>query len=178
MTEEINKSARKKQIDLIDSKIIRILQEDGRLSNTEIARNLDISEATVRTRIKRLIDEGFIQIVAVSDPFKLGFEITGDLYIHAEMQKINQVIDALKSFRELWYIIMTTGEANINAEFVVRSLSDLHELVYDRISAIDGVTRIDISVITRYVKRKYDYGTALDDPESPIDPSVKDNRRR
>ena len=47
MTEEINKSAKKKQIDLIDSKIIRILQEDGRLSNTEIARNLDISEATI-----------------------------------------------------------------------------------------------------------------------------------
>ena len=69
---------KKKDIDAIDGKMINLLQKDGRLSNIEIAKEPAISEATVRTRLKRLLGEEYIQIVAVSDPFKLGFEMAGD----------------------------------------------------------------------------------------------------
>jgi len=160
MKKNIPKNVKKKGIDGIDSGMIKLLQQDGRLSNTEIAKKLDISEATVRTRLKRLIDEEYIQIVAVSNPFKLGFEITGDLYIHVEMKKIESILRELKKIKELWYIVMTTGEIDINAEFVVRSLEELNDLVYNKISKIDGIIRVETSVIMNYVKRKYDYGTA------------------
>ncbi|MDY6879235.1 MAG: Lrp/AsnC family transcriptional regulator [Desulfatiglans sp.] len=159
---EAEKSRKKKHIDQIDAKIINLLQKDGRLSNTEIGKKLRISEATVRSRIKRLVEDEYIQIVAVSNPFNLGFGIAGDLYIQAEMKKVNTVVRELKRFRELWYIIMTTGETNINAEFVVKSLEDLNDLVYNRLSKIDGVLKVDISVITKFAKRKYDFGTGLD----------------
>ncbi|MCJ7772100.1 MAG: Lrp/AsnC family transcriptional regulator, partial [Desulfobacterales bacterium] len=149
----------KKSIDSIDSKMISLLQKDGRISNIEIAKQLGISEATVRTRLKRLIDEEFIQIVAVSNPFRLGFEITGDLYIHVEMKKVDAVINELKKIKALWYIVMTTGDNNINAEFVVKTLADLDELVYSRISNIDGVLRVETSVIMKYIKRNYEFGT-------------------
>ena len=95
------KEIRRKSIDLIDSKMIHLLQKDGRVANTEIAKRLEISEATVRSRLKRLIEEGFIQIVAVSNPFKLGFEIAGDLYIHVEMKKVDNILDKLKKLKEL-----------------------------------------------------------------------------
>jgi Lrp/AsnC family transcriptional regulator, regulator for asnA, asnC and gidA len=157
-----NKTARKKNLDLTDSRMIALLQKDGRISNTEIAKRLEISEATVRSRLKRLIDEEYIQIVAVSNPLKLGFEMTGDLYIHVEMKKIDHVIRELKKFKELWYIVMTTGDANINAEFVVKTRDELNELVYDKISKIDGIIRIETSIIMKYVKRKYDFGTSAD----------------
>ncbi len=152
----------KPAIDQIDSRIIAILQKDGRLPNIEIAKMLDISEATVRGRIRRLIDNGYMQIVAVSNPFMLGFEMTGDLYIHVEMKKLDHVLAELEKMNELWYIIMTTGEASINAEFVVKTREDLNDLVYNRISRIDGVLRIETSLIMQYVKRRYDYGTALE----------------
>jgi len=159
---QAEKSGGEKHIDQVDSKIINLLQKDGRLSNTEIGKKLKISEATVRARIKRLVEDDYIQIVAVSNPFNLGFEIAGDLYIQAEMKKVNNVVRELKKFKELWYIIMTTGETNINAEFVVRSLEDLNDLVYNRLSKIDGIIKVDISVITKFAKRKYDFGTGLD----------------
>ena len=159
MLENNNK---KKNIDQIDSQIISLLQSDGRISNTDIAKSLGISEATVRTRLKRLIDEDYIQIVAVSNPFKLGFEIAGDLYIHVEMKKIDKVIKELKKFKEIWYIVLTTGNTNINAEFVVKTLEDLNDLVYNKISKIDGIIRVNSSVIMTFVKRKYDFGTAFD----------------
>ncbi len=155
------KKEKKKILDQIDSQMISLLQKDGRLSNTEIAKKLNISEATVRTRLKRLIDDKYIQIVAVSNPFKLGFDITGDLYIHVEMKKIDSAIQELKKIKELWYIVITTGEANINAEFVAQTLEDLNDLIYNRISRIDGVMRVETSVIMNFVKRKYDFGTAL-----------------
>jgi Lrp/AsnC family transcriptional regulator for asnA, asnC and gidA len=154
-------SARKKDIDRVDAGIIHMLQKDGRVSNTEISKQMNISEATVRSRLKRLIDGGYIQIVAVSNPLKLGFNITGDLYIHVEMKKIDKVIQELRKIKELWYIVMTTGNTDINAEFIVKSLEDLNDLVYNRLNRIDGVLRVDTSVILKFIKRDYDFGTGL-----------------
>ncbi len=156
------KNSKKRNITLVDSRIINLLQKDGRLSNTEIAKKLGISEATVRSRLKRLIDDEYIQIVAVSNPFKLGFEIAGDLYIHVEMKKVDRVIRELKKLKELWYIVVTTGDTNLNAEFVVKTREDLNDLVYNKISKIDGIIRVESSVIMKFAKRRYDFGTALD----------------
>ena len=152
----------KRNIDELDANIIAILQKDGRTSNTDIAKLLDVSEATIRGRVKRLTEDEIIQIVAVSNPLKLGFEITGDLYITVDMKKMDNVIAELRNFRELWYIVATTGRFNINAEFVVRDLEALNDLVYNRLSHIDGIEQIETSVIMKYIKRRYDFGTPLE----------------
>lgn len=161
-SEKKNRRIKTKEIDRVDHQLIRLLQKDGRLSHIELAKKIGISETTVRTRLKRLVEEEIIQVVAVANPLKLGFEVTGDLYIHAEMKKITQVLSELKKFRELWYIVMTTGETNINAEFVVENFEALNELIFNRISKIDGVIRTEISVIMKYEKRAYDFGTPAD----------------
>ena len=150
----------KKRIDSVDSMIIKLLQKDGRLTNTEIAKQLDISEATVRVRLKKLIDEEIIQIVAVSNPYKLGFEITGDLHITIELNKIDLTITELKKLKELWFIVKTSGKASINAEFIVRSRDELNDLMYKKISSIDGILHVESTIILDYEKRKYDYGTS------------------
>lgn len=156
------KDIKKKGIDSTDSRIISILQKDGRASNTDIARELNISEATVRGRIKRLIDEQYMQIVAVANPFRTGFEIAGDLYINVNMKMIDSVLCELGKIRELWYIVMTTGETNINAEFIVKSLDELHDLVYNRLSRIEGILNVETAIIMKYIKRNYEFGTAFE----------------
>ena len=155
------KSSKPKTIDALDNKIIKLLQKDGRISNTDMAKSLKMSEAAIRARVKRLIDEEIVQIVAVRNPLRLGFHITGDLYIDVEMAKIDRVLEALQRLPELWYIVMTTGETNINAEFVVKSLDDLNDLVYHKMSAIDGIRKVSTSVIMKYVKRNYEFGTGF-----------------
>jgi len=151
--------SKEKQIDDLDAGIISRLQIDGRTSNTELAKALKVSEATIRARLKRLTYDNIIQIVAVSNPFKLGFEVTGDLNIRVDMKKMDNVVAALNDFSELWYIVVTTGVCNINAEFVVKNLAELHDLVYNRLSLIDGIEQIDTSIIMKYIKRRYDFGT-------------------
>ncbi|MFZ5572072.1 MAG: Lrp/AsnC family transcriptional regulator [Thermodesulfobacteriota bacterium] len=155
------KNPKRRAIDRIDARIITLLQKDGRLSNTDIAKQLGLSEATVRSRLKRLMEEEFIQIVAVSNPLKLGFEITGDLYIRAELRKIQTVIQELKKIQALWYIVLTTGETSINAEFVVTTRDELNDLIFNRISRIDGVLNIETRIILAYEKRRYEFGTAV-----------------
>jgi len=159
-------SRKKKPISRTDCQIIRLLQKDGRISNTTIAEKLGISEATVRARLKRLIEDQVIQIVAVSNPLKLGFEIVGVINIQVDIKKAENVIKELKKLKELWYIVVTTGSSDINVEFNLRSLDELHILLLEKINKIDGIIRTDTSLIMRFIKRQYDWGTALDRDET------------
>lgn len=153
---------RKKPIDQTDCEMIRMLQKDGRVSNTDIAKHIGISEATVRTRLNRLIKEEYIQIVAVSNPMKLGFEIVGTIRIQVDIKKMKSVIDELKKLKPLWHIVQTTGGTGIDTEFVLKSLDDLNDLIFNKINRIGGVQKTETSLFLKYIKRQYDWGTAFD----------------
>lgn len=85
----ITKKMRKNKIkiDTVDSEIILLLQNDGRISNSAIAKKLGMAESTVRIRLKRLIDNKIVQIVAVSNPFDLGFQVAGNFKITIDLKK-------------------------------------------------------------------------------------------
>jgi Lrp/AsnC family transcriptional regulator for asnA, asnC and gidA len=157
-----NGSNRKKAIDALDCRMIEILQKDGRISNTEIAKAIGISEATVRARLNRLIEEGFIQIVAVSNPLKLGYEIVGNIRIHVDIKKTERILRELRTIKALWYIVQTTGGTGIDGEFVLKNLEELNDLIFEKINKIDGVLRTETNLFLNFVKRQYDWGTALE----------------
>ena len=152
-----------KPLDRIDREIIKLLQKDGRVSNTEMAKVIDISEATVRTRLSRLIEEEIIQIVAVSNPLKLGFNVVGHLRIHVEIGWIDQVAAQLKNIQALWFIVITSGASTgIDAEFNVESMADLNELVLNQVGNISGVKSVETTLTLDFVKRRYNWGTGFD----------------
>jgi Lrp/AsnC family transcriptional regulator for asnA, asnC and gidA len=156
-----NASGKKRVLDQLDCRMIELLQKDGRISNTDIAKKIGMSEATVRTRLNRLIQEEFIQIVAVSNPIKLGFKIVGNIRIHVEIKKMNSIIKELKKLKPLWFVVQTTGGTGIDTEFVAKSLDELNELIFEKINKIDGVIKTETSLFLNYIKRQYDWGTAL-----------------
>ena len=149
-----NSTSKKKALDSVDCQMIQLLQKDGRIPNTEIAKNIGISEATVRTRLNRLIEEKYIQIVAVSDPIKLGFDIVGNIRIHVEIKKMAKIIRELKKLKPLWFIVQTTGGTGIDTEFVVKSLDELNELIFEKINRIDGIIKTETSLFLKYIKRR------------------------
>ncbi len=69
----------RKVIDDFDSQIIHLLKQNGRMPNTEIGKRLNLSDTAIRKRIKRLVDNEIIQIVAVVNQLKLGYEIEGNI---------------------------------------------------------------------------------------------------
>ena len=152
----------KVKIDQTDCKIIELLQKDGRMPNTMIAKKLGVSEATVRSRLNRLTKEEYIQIVAVSNPLKLGFEVVGMLKIDVDIKKIDAVSKELSKIDQIWYIVHVTGSAYIYAEFNAKSIDDLNEVIANKINKIDGLLKTDTSLVLKFVKRRYDWKTAID----------------
>jgi len=152
----------KGKIDQTDCKIIELLQKDGRMPNTMIAKKLGISEATVRSRLNRLTKEEYIQIVAVSNPLKLGFEVVGMLKIDVDIKKIDTVSKELSKIDQIWYIVHATGSAYIYAEFNAKSIDDLNDVIANRINKIDGLLKTETSLVLKFVKRRYDWKTAIE----------------
>ena len=146
-----------KRIDATDMKIIRLLQKNGRMSNTEIAKQTGVSETTVRYRLQRLTREDFIQIVAMVNPLKLGFGIEGIIRIKADIKAIDQVAEKLKAIDSLYFVARSMGAYDFDAEYYVKSSSELKELI-DTINAMQGVTDTDVSTVLDYVKERYDFG--------------------
>jgi len=155
-------SSSTKKLDRLDCQLIRLLQQDGRMPNNAIAQKLAISEFTVRRRLKRLLDNEVIRIVAVADPIDLGFEIAGNLKIRIDLKKTDQVLEQLKQIDALIWVALTTGGTDVDADFVARSLKEFQELIFKRISRIDGVLSTETSLMVDLVKDTYDWGTAWD----------------
>ena len=150
------------RLDPLDCKLVRLLQEDGRMPNTAIAEKLNISEYTVRNRLKRLLDSQTIKIVAVANPIDLGFEIAGNLKIRIDLKEADSVLAELKKIDALIWVALTTGGSDIDVEFVTRSLKEFHNLIFNKISKIEGVVSTETSLMLDLVKDTYDWGTAWD----------------
>ena len=149
----------KKKIDNIDGKIIALLQMDGRMPNKRIAEKVGIAESTVRSRLDKLIKNRLIRIVAVSEPFDLGFEIAGNIKINIDIKKVDNVLKKLKDMKEIWYAVMTTGRIDIDADFIVESREELRTLILDKINKIDGVNTTETAMIVEFIKKEYTWGT-------------------
>ena len=145
-------------IDEIDAQIIHALKQNGRIPNTEIAKQLNVSEAAVRKRLKRLVEEEIIQIVAVVNHLKLGYELEGNIKIKIDTTKAENVKRRLNELENLWYIAYLTGAADFDVEFNVQSQEEMRTLI-ERINAIDGVKEVATSVRLQLVKNRYDWET-------------------
>ncbi len=138
-------------------RIIELLQGDGRMSYSAIAKDVGLSEAAVRHRVQKLIEGGVVQIVAVTDPMQMGFarqamigiKVTGD---------VQEVAAKLGEMDELDYIVITTGRFDILAELVATSDDELLDTISQRVSTIDGVVSTETFVYMRLVKQTYAWG--------------------
>jgi Lrp/AsnC family transcriptional regulator for asnA, asnC and gidA len=138
-------------------RIIELLQGDGRMSYSAIAKDIGLSEAAVRHRVQKLIEGGVVQIVAVTDAMQMGFarqamvgiKVTGD---------VQEVAAKLGAMDELDYIVITTGRFDILAELVATSDDELLDIISRRVSTIEGVVSTETFVYMRLVKQTYAWG--------------------
>src|SRR2546422_8184345 len=106
------RTRRPDELSALDKRIIEHLQEDGRRPFTQIAAALGVSEAAVRARTNRLVERGFLQIVGVADPEKLGFQ-QALIGVRCEPGKLLSVADALSALNEVDYVVITAGRFDI-----------------------------------------------------------------
>ncbi len=144
-------------LDDVSKKIIEQLQHDGRMSYAAIGKAVGLSEAAVRQRVQRLLENGVMQIVAVTDPLQLGFARQAMIGIRTEGD-LEPIAEKLSAMPEVDYVIMTAGSFDILAEAVCESDDHLLELLSKRIRAIEGVRSTESFVYLKLQKQTYSWG--------------------
>jgi Lrp/AsnC family transcriptional regulator for asnA, asnC and gidA len=143
--------------DDVSKAIIAQLQDDGRRSYASIGQAVGLSEAAVRQRVQKLVDNGVVQIVAVTDPMQLGFARQAMIAISASGD-IEAIADQLAKIDEVDYIVVTAGSVDLLVEVVVEDDDHLLRLVNDRIRNVDGVLRTETFMYLKLVKQTYNWG--------------------
>ena len=145
-------------MDELDIKIVKILEQDGRASNAGIARKVGVSEGTVRRRLKRLVQEEYIQVVALPDPAKMGYDSQALVGIQVEPDKIEQVAGDLSTLPEIGWLAITTGSFDIFAWATLPSAEALGIFLRTKVGIVPGVRRTETFV---NLDKKRGYGIAI-----------------
>jgi len=152
-------------LDEIDCQILTLLQDDGRISNAELARRIDLSPPATYMRVKSLEEKGYMRrYVTLLEPEKVGYDlmcfvqVTLQLHSLEQIQTFRQVIQGMSEVLESHHV---TGEYDYLLKVVVRNRKELETFLLERLTPAPGVARIHTSMVLSEVK----YTTAL-----PVEP--------
>jgi Lrp/AsnC family transcriptional regulator, regulator for asnA, asnC and gidA len=144
-------------LDDVSKAIIEELQQDGRRSYAAIGKVVGLSEAAVRQRVQRLIDNNVMQVVAVTDPLELGFARQAMIGITAQGE-LEPIADQLAKLDEVDYVVITAGSFDLLAELVCESDEHLLEVLSHRIRTIEGIVSTETFMYLKLRKQTYSWG--------------------
>jgi Lrp/AsnC family transcriptional regulator for asnA, asnC and gidA len=142
-------------LDETDLKIIEALRKDGREAFAQIAEQLGVSPGMVRQRYNRLVEMGFLKVVAITNPLRMGLKTMAMIGIRVDGDKLLQVAEKIAAFEEVVYIVIVSGRYGILAEVFCRDHADLLTFLTEKLSRIDGVRETESFMHLKIVKEIY-----------------------
>ncbi|MDH5361445.1 MAG: Lrp/AsnC family transcriptional regulator [Gammaproteobacteria bacterium] len=146
-------------LDRYDREILRLLQQEGRLSNQELAERIGLSASPCLRRVRALEEAGYISgYRAMLDAGKLGLSLTALLHISMDrhtperFENFEQQIQALPEVMEC--LLITGQDADYQLKVVVKDMEAYQELLLNRITRIEGVSGVHSSFVMRKVVDK------------------------
>jgi Lrp/AsnC family transcriptional regulator for asnA, asnC and gidA len=145
------------KLDQVNRRIIESLQRDGRRSFTAIARDLGISETAVRQRVQKLTDAGVIEVVAVTNPLMVGFDVMAMIGVQAT-SNLQDIADVVSSWDETSYVVILSGSFDLLVEVVCADNHHLIDLV-QRLRDVEGVKSTETFMYLDLHKQTFSWGT-------------------
>ena len=143
-------------LDTIDISILEILQKDARISNTELARQVNLSPPATLTRVRRLEEDGHIKrYSAIIDRLQAGYDMLCFVLVSLQLHEIEQVTgfhERILQMPEVLECHHVTGEYDYLLKIVAHNTKDLEDLLVHRLTPIPGVARIHTSLVLNEVK--------------------------
>jgi Lrp/AsnC family transcriptional regulator for asnA, asnC and gidA len=143
-----------------------MLQKSGRATNSSIAHQLGISEATVRKRIDRLVNEGVITLAAVVHPRRIGFDVVGLVAIKTEFGRYEAVAEEIATMDQVSYVGYSLGAHDLILQVNCRSVDELNDFVNVGLAHISGIRSTETTIIPRVIKSMHNW---------PPPPNIDDN---
>jgi DNA-binding Lrp family transcriptional regulator len=139
-------------LDEADKRILGVLQHDGRISFADLSRKLNLAEATIRFRVKRLEDHKVItHFAAIVDPAKVGFGVSGAILLKIDPAHLEEACKEMVAFSETVYLFQSTGEYDVVSVIFAHDMAHLNDVV-KKTKLIEGVKDARVSVTTRFLK--------------------------
>jgi Lrp/AsnC family transcriptional regulator for asnA, asnC and gidA len=149
-----------RRLDETDRAIIELLQYDGRMSYTDIAARIGISEGAVRRRVNQLRESGKLQIVGIVEPQYLGWNAAAMIGISVQAGRVEAVARQISQYPEVSYLFMATGGFDLFAEVYCRDMQHFVSFLQEQLHQVPGVQRTETFSILRMYKLSYRWGEA------------------
>lgn len=159
-----------------DRAIIRLLQQNARISYAELSRATGIPESTVRRRMDRLHQRGVIEFAMLADPARLGYELRAMIGLKVELRQLEEIAEILRGMNEVTFAAFLTGNFDIMVQVVVRSQDALVTFLTDRLAPIPGVRSSETFVMPYIIKPTTAWVLPEPDP-SEVNGQVRRPRR-
>ena len=140
-------------MDKLNKNIIEILKSDGRVPNAEIARNLGVSEGTIRRRIKIMIEEKVLNVYAAPDPKKTGYNEEALIGIQVDPNKLDQVGESIAEHEYATWVSRTTGGFDIFTWVTVPDSKELTNFLTYFLGNLEGVNKTETFISLDVLKR-------------------------
>lgn len=147
---------RKPKLDVIDRRILQILQRQGRIANVDLARHVHLSPTPCFERVRRLEEAGYIQrYVAQLDPQKLGMGLLA--FVEVSLDKTNPAAfdrfrDAVAGMSEVQECHMVAGGFDYLLKARVTDMAAYRRFLGERVSSLPGVSRTHTYFVMEEVK--------------------------
>ncbi|MFW9851108.1 MAG: Lrp/AsnC family transcriptional regulator [Candidatus Thorarchaeota archaeon] len=146
-------------LDDTDQQIISMLQEDGRMSFSEIAKAIKPepkTEVTIRRRVRRLQREGIIKrFTVVLDPLKIGKSISAIVRVKAQMKSASLIAEKVKKYDEVIEALFLDGACGVMLKVTVDDLADLKSFLENRLGKVPGVGEVETCIVLETVKSSF-----------------------
>jgi Lrp/AsnC family leucine-responsive transcriptional regulator len=143
-------------LDETDHKILRLMQQEGRITNAKLAKEVGISAPAMLERVKRLEQAGVINgYYAKINPEALGYDVIAwvsiSLSIH-QLQSIDAFLQAINELPEVLECFHVTGEEDFLLKVMVQSISDYEDFILHKIARLPGINKMKTSFVLSQTK--------------------------
>lgn len=160
MSQQVNGISAK--IDEVDLQIIKILNTDGRTPFAQIAQKLGVSTGMVRQRYLRMVQDGVLQVVAVTNPLLMGFTTMAQIGVKVDVGRLQEIAAQIASFEEVIYLVLVTGSYDLHLEIVCRDKTHLLDFLTNKLHSVEGVRDSETFICMKIAKEVYTWTGYLD----------------
>jgi Lrp/AsnC family transcriptional regulator, leucine-responsive regulatory protein len=139
------------KLDKTDLKILRILQNNGKITNIQLSNDIGLSPAPTLERVRKLENSGIIKSYhAVVNAAKLGVNITTFMQVTLSYHKANAIqsfkneVDAIDEIVECYHV---TGQGDFLLKVVTQDIHTYERLILDKITNIEGIGQIQTIMV-------------------------------
>lgn len=153
--ESIIVTERSDKLDAIDRHIIQTLQKDGREAFAQIAEDLKVSPGMIRQRYNRLVELGYLKVVAVTNPLMMGKRTMAMVGVRTDGRKMLEAANKISKFDEVVYTVFVSGGYDIMLEVFCKDHEDLLKFMTEKLAKVDGVRETESFIYLKIAKEIY-----------------------